>query len=202
MRSTLASGRWAGSSGIAAVILVAVGLAAIGGRPAQAEGIHVFYGPRAPERFAHRTVVYYEGVLNLEHNHPREFAREHPFYTRMFNDPAVIERLIARWEAHEQRFEYWHDCLWKVLDGYRTTHPGSSSGTGGRATPGNIGIPSMGGGSPENPPAGTSSGGGPHPFSVPEPSSGLLLTLGLSFCAMGYRFARSGIVVWSGRHSD
>lgn len=188
MRTISASGRWARPYCAAAGVVVALCLAVTGDRRAEAGGVHIIYGPHAPERFARRTVVYYEGVLHLAHHHPREFALEHPFYTRMFNDPAMIERLIARWEAHEQRFEYWHDCLWKVLNGYRVTHSGLAGGTGGRGIPGNLGFPTSSGGSPENPPDGSSSGGGGlTPSSVPEPSSGLLLAFGLAFSAIGYR---------------
>ena len=166
------------------------------GRPATAGGIHIRYGPDAPEKMAAANVRYYEGVLNLEHNHPIAFALDHPFYTKMFDDPAMIDRLEMRWEAHEQRFEYWHDCLWKVLDGYRAEHYGLSSTspipTGIPLKFGEIGFDS-GSGSPfggtdsrgNNPgigPAGVP-GGGIATLSVPEPSSGLLMVLGLTVAA-------------------
>jgi hypothetical protein len=162
-------------------------------RPATAGGIHIRYGPDAPERMEAANVAYYEGVLHLEHNHPIAFALDHPFYTKMFDNPVMIDRLEMRWEAHEQRFEYWHDCLWKVLDGYRAEHHGLSStspippgiprnlgevgadsGTGSLlggtdARGNNLGIS----------PAGVP-GGGVVALSVPEPSSGLLMLLGLA----------------------
>ncbi len=173
-------------------------MAAIGARHAEAGGVHILYGPHAPERFAERNVEYYRGLLHFAHNHPREFALEHPFYVRMFNDQAMIENLLARWEAHEQRFEYWHDCLWKVLDGYRVTHREPTIGIGGQThgIPGDRGNPSSGGGSPQNHPAGGNGGnggnggGGVQPFSVPEPSAAVLLAVGVSFAAIGYRRSR------------
>ena len=63
----------------------------------------------------------------MEHRHPIAFAEEHPFYTRMFHDPGLLNKEMALWESHEQRFEYWHDCLWKVLDGYQHSHLGLHS---------------------------------------------------------------------------
>ena len=30
-----------------------------------------------------------------------------------------MNNLVNRWESHEQRFEYWHCALWKILDGIR-----------------------------------------------------------------------------------
>lgn len=138
---------------------------------------------------------YYRGVLHLAHNHPREFAQEHPFYVKMFNDPVMIENLLARWEAHEQRFEYWHDCLWKVLNGYRATHrvPPIGIGVQEHGNPGTRGTPSPVGGLPQNTPAGSNGGYGAQevqPFSVPEPSGAFLLALGLSFAAIGFRRSR------------
>jgi hypothetical protein len=166
-------------------VLVAGELRAVAG------GIHIRYGPDAPERLAASNLRYYQGVLNLEHNHPIAFAREHPFYTEMFHNPAMMDRLVARWQAHEQRFEYWHDCLWKVLDGYVVSHPeqnghfktsASSGGSPGPVEfgargPADLGFPILnpnepGGIHPDN------GGGGVTVNAVPEPSSGLLIVMG------------------------
>jgi hypothetical protein len=119
-----------------------------------AGGIHIRYGPDAPEKLAAANEAYYEGVLNLYHNHPAEFEHDHPFYAKMFNDPTMMNKLVARWEAHEQRFEYWHNSLWKVLDGYVVSQqsltppsivlppPSDSSGVGaqGSGANGNGGV--------------------------------------------------------------
>jgi hypothetical protein len=184
------------------VSLVAVCiLMAVGDGRARAGGIHIRYAADAPEQDAAQDVLYYQGVLNLYHNHPTAFAREHPFYTKMFGDPVMMDKLLARWEANEQRFEYWHNCLWKVLNGYLHSHPsqpvsvgsgGSSvsgaSGGGGTVAPQGLGpggSPSGGNGSGGNGPGGngsgnggtgrTGGGSGPGTQSVPEPSSGLLM---------------------------
>jgi hypothetical protein len=143
-------------------------------------GIHIRYGPNAPEKLAAANILYYEGVLNLEHNHPIAFAKEHPFYTKMFQDPVMLDKLIDRWEAHEQRFEYWHNCLWKVLDGYVASHaelPGQPVPPP-LVSPLPDGPTDVGGGgvSDQN---GAGGGGKVQTAAVPEPSSGLLIVLGL-----------------------
>ncbi len=180
-----------------ACLSVTCALLAVIDRPATAGGIHIRYGPDAPEKMAAANVVYYEGVLNLEHNHPIAFALDHPFYTKMFDDPAMIDRLELRWEAHEQRFEYWHDCLWKVLDGYRAEHHGLASASpipaGMPLKFGEIGADSGSGSlfggtdargnNPGISPAGAP-GGRIAILSVPEPSSGLLMVLGLTVAAV------------------
>src|SRR5262249_1561231 len=89
---------------------------------AAAGGVHIRYGHDAPARLAVADIRYYEGVLHLYQVHPARFEHEHPFYAKLFEHPAMLDGLLARWEAHEQRFEYWHDCLWKVLNGYRASH--------------------------------------------------------------------------------
>jgi hypothetical protein len=176
-----------------ASLAVACALLAVVEPPATAGGIHIRYGPDAPEKMAVSNIAYYQGVLNLEHNHPIAFALDHPFYTKMFDDPAMIDRLVLRWEAHEQRFEYWHDCLWKVLDGYMAKHHGLFSThpveTGSFLSFGTIGVDNGGGSfvggadargiNPANAPGGTP-GGGIQILSVPEPSSGVLMVLGLT----------------------
>jgi hypothetical protein len=173
-----------------------------GDRRAAAGGIHIRYGPDAPERMAAANVRYEEGVLNLYHHHPLEFAANHPFYTRMFNDEAMIDKLLLRWESHEQRFEYWHDCLWKVLDGYRASHhgvlptipvtagsPGSPGEGGAGLVGGGAGIPGSvgpGGNNPATSPGGNGDGGGTGTLSVPEPSSGVLMVLGLTLAVLWF----------------
>ncbi len=177
---------------------IAVGLFVIAACDWQASAgqIHIRYDRDAPERMAAANAVYYEGLLNLAHNHPKAFAREHPFYTKMFNDPAMLNRLIDRWEANEQRFEYWHDCLWKVLDGYLYTHPPLPPPIGSTTQLGAGGSPSSGGVEPQNIPGGNggnnnnggggTGGHGIQPFSVPEPSSFILMAAGLAILAARY----------------
>jgi hypothetical protein len=179
-------------------------------RRAVAGGVHIRYGPDAPERMAASNLLYYQGLLNVYHDHPISFSREHPFYTEMFQKPAMMDRLVARWQANEQRFEYWHDCLWKVLDGYMVSHRGMPghlvNSTGGSSAPGGLG-----GGGPVDlgtPIVTTNDPGGNHPptgggggvvtsNSVPEPSSGLLMVAGAlvagSWAACRRRFASSSL---------
>lgn len=191
------------NSRFASLVAVCALMAAVEGR-ATAGGIHIRYGPHAPEKLAAKDVAYYNGVLNLYHNHPAAFAAEHPFYVKMFNNPVMLNRLVARWEAHAPRFEYWHDCLWKVLNGYVHSHQGFSSpaggssgvlqlnpaGSGGGAAHGNS-IPFLtgsggngngdGGGGKGTSGGGNGGGGGGGigAQGVPEPSSVLLMGLGV-----------------------
>ncbi len=144
-----------------------------------AGSIHIRYGEDAPEKMAAANEIYYEGVLSLYHNHPKAFEHDHPFYTRMFNDTEVMDKLLARWEAHEERFEYWHDCLWKVLDGFRASQesfpfPEVSPDTSGD---GDIGPAGDGGGD---------GGGHFHIQDLPEPSTEVMMTSVLIVGFLGF----------------
>jgi hypothetical protein len=155
------------------IILASVALSLFGvARELSAGGIHIRYGPDAPEKLAVANEAYYEGILNRYHQHPAEFEHNHPFYAKMFNDPTMMNNLVHRWEAHEERFEYWHLCLWKVLDGYLVYEQSLSLPTHVLPPPsGNSGIGAQGSGGTGN--------GGIGAQSVPEPSTGVLWTSGL-----------------------
>ena len=75
-------------------------------RELPAGGIHIRYGPDAPEKLAVANEKFYEGALRFDERHPAEFEHEHPFYAKLFNDPIEMNNLVLHWEAHEQRFEY------------------------------------------------------------------------------------------------
>ncbi len=86
-------------------ILAAVTCFVLGGsQELSAGGIHIRYPVDAPEKLAHANEVYAQGVLNMYERHPRWFEHTHPFYTEMFHNPEMMDRLVVRWEAHEQRF--------------------------------------------------------------------------------------------------
>jgi hypothetical protein len=104
-----------------------------------------------------------------------------------------MKRMVARWEAHEQRFEYWHPYLWRILDGYEfrphpdhrrsidppPIDPPPHSGGSGNGPHGGGGD--GGGGSPGVQPR----GGGGTPGAIPEPGSIVLLISGFSLVALG-----------------
>jgi hypothetical protein len=174
----------------------------------EAGGIHIRYGLDAPEKLATSNILYYEGVLNLEHHHPLEFAYDHPFYTKMFEDPLMLDKLLERWEAHEQRFKYWHDCLWKVLDGYRASRPELAGqliapGPGAGIELGGVVVADRGLHLPEGSGPGSNhpggGGGGVTALSVPEPSTALLLALGVVLGGSWVVFRRSSDGRRSGR---
>jgi hypothetical protein len=156
---------------------VTIAFIVFGVAPAIGAGeIHIKYGPDAPEKMAAENVAYYEGMLNLDRNHPAAFEHDHPFFAKMFVDPTRLNKLINRWEADEQRFEYWHNSLWKVLDGYVLTHENQ--------IPPPVILPPPGGNSGVGSSGGGGNGGSLGAQSLPEPStlalwiSGLLVGLG------------------------
>jgi hypothetical protein len=115
---------------------------------------------------------FYERELSLEHRQPAGFANEHPFYAKLFNDPTMLNNLVDRWEAHEQRFEYWNFPLWKILDGYVVSREGLTP-------PGRILPPAPGGSGVGAQGSGGNGNGGVGAQSVPEPSTAILWISGL-----------------------
>ncbi len=114
--------------------------------------------------------------------HTTWFEHAHPFYTKMFHNPMMLEKLTARWEAHEQRFEYWHWCLWKVLNGYQTTYPVAPTQYQNFPPVGQLPaqvLPPAASATSVNSPVGTASG-------VPEPSSVALLLVAMGVGVMVY----------------
>ena len=83
----------------------------------QAGSIHIRYGDDVPERMATANVKLYEDLVATRDLAPVKFDDNHPFYGRLLTDPTFADRLVHRWEGHEQRFEYWHNYLWRILDG-------------------------------------------------------------------------------------
>ena len=170
-----------------AEILAAVACLVLGGgRDLSAGGIHIRYPVDAPQKLAGANEVYAREVLNLDHQHPRWFAHAHPFYTHMFENQVMMDRLVARWEAHEQRFEYWHNSLWKILDAYAIEHEAPPSFLPTGLPSSSNGVSEARGGVPVG---GNPGGGGQGIVSVagvPEPSSGVVMVSGLIVGLMGF----------------
>jgi hypothetical protein len=141
-------------------------------RELPAGGIHIRYGPDAPEKLAVANEEFYLGALRFDERHPAEFKHEHPFYAKLFNDPIEMNKLVLRWEAHEQRFEYWNFPLWKVLDGYLVFEKSLIPPTEIQSVPpGSTGLGAQG--------SGGSGNGGIGAQSIPEPSTLVLWIIGL-----------------------
>jgi hypothetical protein len=163
-------------------VLVSVSFVFLGVAPTLlAGGIHVHYGPDAPEKLASSNEAFYDAVLKFDHDHPGIFAHEHPFYAKLINDPTKIDHLVKRWESHEQRFEYWNFPLWKFLDGYLLSQKGQSSPPQNLPSPPNSGLGTQG--------SGVSGNGGVGTQSIPEPSTAVLWITGLvaGLCRLAWR---------------
>jgi hypothetical protein len=172
----------------AKILTAAACLVLIGGPELRAGGIHVRYRADAPEKLAGANTVYTEGMLRLYHRHSAWFEREHPFFTAMFNNPQMMDRLIARWESHERRFEYWHNSLWRVLDAYASRHEEPLP-----HPPTALLLPSKEVSADQGNGQGPGGGGGSgiSPASVPEPSAGILMISGLVAGLIGYAWRRA-----------
>ncbi len=160
---------------------------------AEAGSIHVRYGVDAPERLATSNVRLYESVVADRDLAPVKFDESHPFYGRLLTDPTFADRLIHRWEGHEQRFEYWHNELWRILDGMAQLHQPSST------------DPQL----PISPPPSSDSSGPPastgempaSPASTPEPSTWVMMVSGFVFVGLAIfrnRMSNLRVMVESG----
>ena len=150
---------------------------------AEAGTVHIRWPADAPKRLAEADVRLYEELVATRDADPVKFDHDHPFYGRFLANPTIAEALVRRWEGHEQRFEYWHPYLSRILDGiselpHQIPPPpivgylpsSGSSRSGEHSSP-----PSSGSGS------NGSSGSGEKPSSTPEPSAWLMMAIGLAF---------------------
>jgi uncharacterized membrane protein YgcG len=170
------SGRIVGGLALACALL---------GAPAEAGPIHLRWGPDAPEQLANKDVLLYQELVAFRDSDIASFDRKHPFFGTLLSDPSVMSATVARWEAHEQRFEYWHPYLWQILNGYihepqligpvPPANPPGGGGSNHNGGSGSGGSGQGGGGGSVGPSGG---GGGGDVATVPEPSSALLLVTG------------------------
>jgi uncharacterized membrane protein YgcG len=151
---------------------------------------HIRWGPDAPERLQAANVLLYEELVAFRDKDPIRFDKEHPFFFGILTDTAYINKIVARWEGHEQRFEYWHPYLWRILDGYvhrpvpvPPHDPGHHHGGGGGG--GGQGSSAGGGGSGGGGGRGGGGGGGISSASVPEPGSVVLYVSGMVLAVAG-----------------
>src|SRR5262249_17219094 len=84
--------------------------------PGRAGHLHSFAG-RNPADQGAREVQRYLRVVATRNANPPQFDRAHPFYGFILTHKEAFDALVARWQSHPARFEYWHPVLWHVLDG-------------------------------------------------------------------------------------
>ncbi len=166
-------------------------------RPARAESVLIRWGSDAPERLRAVNVVLYEKLVADRDANPTVFDKHHPFFFGILTDPAYMDQIVARWEAHEERFEYWHPYLWRILDGYEfRPDPSLSRAIIPPPDPGNPGTGQPGG---SRSGGGGGAGGGVQPdagggntCATPEPSSFVLWISGLTLALLGPVFKKYG----------
>jgi hypothetical protein len=149
----------------------------------------------------HNQALYLRLVDQRDAN-PLVFDRKHPFYGKLFAKESVFDYWVDRWQSHEARFEHWHPCLWRVLDGGLQvrdhTNPGDPGSTPPLINPVPIVLdpPSNGSGNPSQGPL------PPTVHTVPEPMSviSLAIGLGLFLIVLTARRAKRDIRVLSGCH--
>jgi hypothetical protein len=159
-----------GLASMQTMLWLASGLVCVAGICAEgsvtAGTVHIHWGPDAPERYAKIDIEKYERLLAERTADPLKFDLRRPFYGRVLSDSKLADKLVRRWERNERRFEYWHACLWGVLNGYALTHP---------SVPPVIVSP---------PPDSNNNGPGGGPSPTPEPSTWVLMLIGLAFVAV------------------
>ena len=87
--------------------------------PAQADLIlHAGKGSSlANEKQASRDVKLYLKLVSQRSLNPAAFDHRRPFYGKLITDRSFFESWYDRWQSHPARFEHWHPCLSRFLDG-------------------------------------------------------------------------------------
>ena len=67
---------------------------------------------------AQANLLCYETLVAFRDSHPVRFDHNHAFYGSLLTKTALMDLMVARWEAHEQRLKSWNPYLWRPLDGY------------------------------------------------------------------------------------
>ncbi len=133
-------------------------------------------------------MLLYKELVAYRDAHERVFDREHHFFAAILSNAELMDRFVDRWKSHEQRFEYWHLYLWRILDGYdhrplpdppdavSSQEIGPLGGTNPDDVDQEGAAHGSRGGSSYGSGGGSSDGGGTvHASATPEPSSIVLL---------------------------
>lgn len=184
-------------SGLGFVGSIALVLGVLAAAPAEAGSIVLSHGIDVPPRVEATNVALYLRDVARRDLAPEAFDDHHPPIGRILSEPTFYEETLSQWEAHPRGFEHEHRELWRVLDGdmlWHERHGGHTvglthqesqdlPGQGLLSGPGSDGAastispikPPRGG----EPPAIAPQGQGSGVPSVPEPSTGILMVLGV-----------------------
>jgi hypothetical protein len=149
--------------------------------PAQAELIlhDAKHSSLANEKQALRDVKLYLKLVAQRSENPAAFDHRRPFYGKLITDRSFFESWLDRWQSHPARFEHWHPCLSRFLDGGARSR-GSDEPPPPLIPPADL-KPDF---PPEPPPPPPAPPDGPHPTPftvVPEPGSFFVFLAGLGF---------------------
>jgi hypothetical protein len=122
----------------------------------------------------------YEAVSQIRDANPARFDAEHPTLGHMLRDPQFFQYALSLYRLDTPRFVHYHHALIPVIRGYAMVlmQPPPPSGV----APEQIVPPPA---TPNTPsaPEGETNGPPPEALSVPEPSSIVLMTIGLGYLA-------------------
>ena len=87
--------------------------------PAQAELIlhDAKHSSLANEKQASRDVKLYLKLEAQRLDNPKAFDLRRPLYGKLITDRSFFDSWVNRWQSHPARFEHWHPCLSRFLDG-------------------------------------------------------------------------------------
>jgi hypothetical protein len=131
----------------------------------------------------------YSAVTAQHDLNPTQFDHLHPTVGRLIEDPAYLNKLLAAYIAHPASFTHDHHQLVPILRGYGMTPPPTSTSTSTPPATSEVGGISV----QENTgPPGTPPTTGAQEL-VPEPSSLVLMFLGMSLLASRIRLKRAPV---------
>jgi PEP-CTERM motif len=128
----------------------------------------------------------YEAVSDMRNVHTERFDSAHPTLGHMFRDPQFFLYALHLYNLDPARFVHYHHALIPVIRGYAMELM-QKPPTSGVAPEQLVGPPPI--------PEGGTNGPPPQPLTIPEPSSLVMMALGLGYVATRiYKRRRAGVV--------